>query len=52
MLAELIELVKAGKIIAPVTTIISGLTVENMKKAHSLIERGDMIGKIVLMVAE
>ena len=52
VLAELIELVKAGKIITPGTTIISGLTVENMKKAHLLIEKGDVIGKIVLTVAE
>ena len=52
VLAELIELVKAGKIITPGTTIIKGLTVENMKKAHALIEKGDVIGKIVLTVAE
>jgi NADPH2:quinone reductase len=52
VLAELIELVKAGKIFTPGTTIIRGLTVENMKKAHALIERGDVIGKIVLTVAE
>ncbi|AYL95384.1 zinc-binding alcohol dehydrogenase family protein [Mucilaginibacter celer] len=52
VLAELIELVKAGKISAPGTTIFRGLTVENMKEAHAMIENGNVIGKIVLMVAE
>jgi zinc-binding alcohol dehydrogenase family protein len=42
------RLANDGKIISTVNRIITGLTAENMYKAHSLIEGGKTIGKIVI----
>ena len=48
MLRELTKLVEAGKIRSTLQKTLAGLTSENLRAAHELLENGDMIGKIVL----
>jgi len=48
ILNELSSMVDEGKIIGTATKTLSPINVENIKKAHSLIEKGDMIGKLVI----
>jgi NADPH2:quinone reductase len=48
MLRELTQLVNAGKVRSTLQKTVSGLSNENIRVAHELVEKGDMIGKIVL----
>lgn len=50
MLAELSDLVSAGKVHSTLTKSLNGLTVENIKEAHTLLEQGSVIGKIVMNI--
>ncbi|MDF7814116.1 zinc-binding alcohol dehydrogenase family protein [Hymenobacter sp. YC55] len=48
ILRELTKLVEAGKVRPTLQKTLTGLTSENIRAAHALLEQGDMIGKIVL----
>jgi NADPH2:quinone reductase len=48
LLRELTQLVEAGKVTSTLRETLSGLTSENIRSAHERLEKGDMIGKIVL----
>ena len=48
ILRELTQLVETGKVRSTLQKTLLGLTSENIRTAHETIERGDMIGKIVL----
>jgi NADPH2:quinone reductase len=48
ILRELTKLVEAGKVRTTRQKTLLGLTSENIRVAHELLEKGDMIGKIVL----
>jgi NADPH:quinone reductase len=48
ILAELSDLLKSRKIQSTLKVTFNGLNVENLKKAHTLLESGSVIGKIVI----
>jgi NADPH2:quinone reductase len=48
ILRELTQLVEAGKVRSTLQKTLLGLTSENIRTAHERLEKGDMIGKIVL----
>jgi NADPH2:quinone reductase len=48
ILRELTKLVNAGKVRSTLQKTLPGLTSENIRAAHTLLEKGEMIGKIVL----
>jgi NADPH:quinone reductase-like Zn-dependent oxidoreductase len=48
LLNKVSKLVDSDKIKAMVTQSLSPINVENITKAHTLIEQGNMIGKLVL----
>lgn len=48
ILRELTQLVEAGKVMSTLQETLPGLTSENIRAAHERMEKGDMIGKIVL----
>jgi NADPH2:quinone reductase len=48
ILNEVSSMVDEGKIIGTATRTLSPISIENIKEAHSLIEKGDMIGKLVI----
>lgn len=48
LLAETAALVDAGKIRTTLTHELKGINAANLKQAHEMVERGDMIGKVVL----
>lgn len=48
ILRELIEHLIAGQAKSPVRQTFKGLTVENIRQAHTLLEQGNTIGKIVI----
>jgi len=48
VLRELVDYIVAGKIKTPVKKVIRGLTAESIRQAHTLLEQGDTIGKIVI----
>lgn len=48
ILRELTQLVDAGKVRSTLQKTLPGLTSENIREAHELVEKGDMIGKVVL----
>lgn len=48
ILSEVARLVDEGKIKSTVTKVLKGLTPQNLKEAHSIVERGSSIGKIVV----
>jgi NADPH:quinone reductase-like Zn-dependent oxidoreductase len=48
ILAELAALMKEGKIKTTLTKKFNGLNVDNLKAAHTLLEAGSVIGKIVI----
>gem|GEM_PF-4259950 len=48
ILRELTKLVEAGKVTSTLQKTLPGLTSENIRIAHELLEKGEMIGKIVL----
>jgi NADPH-dependent curcumin reductase CurA len=43
-------LIEEGKIQIPKPTIFTGLSVENVQKAHALLESGHVKGKLVMIV--
>jgi NADPH2:quinone reductase len=51
ILRELTQLVDAGKVRSTLQETLPGLTRENIRAAHERLEKGDMIGKIVLDLA-
>ncbi|WP_324678197.1 zinc-binding alcohol dehydrogenase family protein [Hymenobacter sp. GOD-10R] len=48
ILRELTKLVEAGKVTSTLQKTLSGLTSENIRTAHEVLEKGEMIGKLVL----
>lgn len=52
ILDEVISLVGAKKVRSPVKTVLKGLTEQNIFLAHSLLEQGHTIGKIVIEIEE
>jgi zinc-binding alcohol dehydrogenase family protein len=48
ILNKVSELVDNGKIISTATENLGEITVDNLKTAHAMVEKGDMIGKVVL----
>ncbi|WP_346055959.1 zinc-binding alcohol dehydrogenase family protein [Amycolatopsis dongchuanensis] len=48
LLDEVARLVDAGELRTTLTTRLSGLTAENVREAHRMVERGSMIGKVVI----
>jgi NADPH:quinone reductase-like Zn-dependent oxidoreductase len=48
LLNAVADLVDAGKIQTTLTRRISPITAANLREAHALVEKGDMIGKVVL----
>jgi len=48
ILHELAQLVQAGKVRSTLQKTLPGLTSENIRTAHEVLEKGEMIGKIVL----
>jgi NADPH2:quinone reductase len=48
ILRELTQLVEAGKVRSTLQKTLLGLTSENLRAAHEFLEKGEMIGKIVL----
>ena len=51
LLTEVGRLVDAGQVRSTMRTRLEGLTAENLMKAHTLVESGAAIGKVVLEVA-
>ena len=51
ILRELTQLIEAGKIRSTLQQTLPGLTRENIRTAHELVEKGQMVGKIVLELA-
>ena len=48
ILDELADLIDAGKIRTTLTQRLSPISAENLRKAHGLVEKGSMIGKVVV----
>lgn len=48
LLAEVAALADAGKIRTTLTREIQGINAANLRQAHEMVERGDMIGKVVV----
>lgn len=48
ILREVARWVDAGKVRTTLTQVIEGINAENLRTAHQQIERGEMIGKLVL----
>jgi NADPH2:quinone reductase len=48
ILRELIGLVTDGKVKSPVKQILTGLSEDNIRQAHTILEQGNTIGKIVI----
>ena len=48
LLSRVAELVAAGTLRTTVTETLSPINAENLRKAHSMVESGDMVGKVVL----
>lgn len=49
ILARVAELVDAGRVRSTARTVLHGITAANLRKAHSQIESGSTIGKMVLV---
>ena len=50
ILREVSKLVEAGKVKTTANLFLKGLTVENLRKAHALLEAAESVGKIVIEV--
>lgn len=48
LLAEVAALIDAGHVRSTLTTTLSGINASNLQKAHSLVESGKTIGKVVV----
>ena len=48
ILAETARVVDEGIIRPTVTQILHGINAANLRRAHEMLERGDMIGKLVV----
>ena len=48
ILAKVAQLVDEGCLKTTATHIIDGINAANLRHAHQLVERGDMVGKVVL----
>ncbi|MDO5102089.1 MAG: zinc-binding alcohol dehydrogenase family protein [Lautropia sp.] len=48
ILREVAQLVDAGRLRSTLTECIQGIDAQNLRRAHQRLERGDMIGKLVL----
>ena len=48
ILAETARVVDEGIIRPTITQILYGINAANLRRAHEMLERGDMIGKLVL----
>jgi NADPH2:quinone reductase len=51
ILRKLTQLVEAGQVRSTLQQTLLGLTSENLRTAHELVEKGEMIGKIVVDLA-
>lgn len=48
ILAKVAQLADEGRLQTTATHIIDGINAANLRRAHQMVERGDMIGKVVL----
>ena len=48
ILAKVAQLVDEGRLHSTATQTINGINAANLRQAHQLVERGDMVGKVVL----
>jgi NADPH:quinone reductase-like Zn-dependent oxidoreductase len=48
LLNEVADLVDSGKVVTTVTRQLSPINLENIVKAHTIIEKREMIGKLVI----
>ena len=48
ILGKVAQLVEAGKVRSTLRTLLEGFSVDNLRRAHELLESGSSIGKIVL----
>ncbi len=48
ILAKVAQLVDEGRLHSTATQTIDGINAANLRRAHQLVERGDMVGKVVL----
>jgi hypothetical protein len=48
LLNEVADLVDSGKVVTTVTRQLSPINLENIIEAHTMIEKRDMIGKLVI----
>lgn len=48
ILSKMATLVQDGKIKATLTHTLQGFNATNIKQAHAMVEKGDMIGKVVV----
>jgi hypothetical protein len=49
-LAALTELLEVGDILPPAISEVGGLSVESVRRAHTLLETGHVQGKLVMLV--
>ena len=49
ILAKVAQLVDEGRLKTTATHIIDGINAANLRRAHQMVERGDMVGKVVLV---
>ena len=48
ILRQVATLAEQGNIRTTATTVLNSLTAANLRQAHQMVERGDMIGKVVI----
>ena len=48
ILAKVAQLVDEGRLHSTATQTIDGINAANLRRAHQMVERGDMVGKVVL----
>jgi NADPH2:quinone reductase len=50
VLQELLQLIGSKEFVSPVNKVFKGLTVDNIKAAHTILEKGQGVGKIVMTI--
>ena len=48
ILAKVAQLADEGRLKTTATQVIDGINAANLRRAHQVVERGDMVGKVVL----
>lgn len=49
ILDKVAKMLDSGKLKSTVTQVLSPINVDNLKKAHSMVEEGHMMGKVVVV---